>query len=345
MSELSLYRKYRPKDFKEVVGQDHVVSVLEGALKKGAVGHAYLFVGTRGTGKTSVARIFSRNLGCAPEDIYELDAASNNGVDDIRELTEGVHSLPFSSKFKVYILDEVHMLSKSAANAFLKTLEEPPKHVIFILATTDPEKLPETIVSRCQVFTFKKPSEHILKDVVIDIAKKEGIVLEPMGAEIIAIAGDGSFRDTLGILQKVLNYSTDKKISADEIEKVTGAPKSTLVNEYIQGLVLRDAEKCLKVVHKAHDAQVDMKLFLKLVMHTFRQGLLVRFAPTMKKEIETVLSESDKIFLEGIAKEKEGVLASKTLVTMLRVYEEFSDAFIPTLPLEILALKIANREE
>lgn len=345
MSEVSLYRKYRPKDFSEVVGQDHVVSVLEGALKKGAVGHAYLFVGTRGTGKTSVARIFSRELGCAPEDIYELDAASNNGVDDIRELTEGVHTLPFSSKYKVYILDEVHMLSKAASNAFLKTLEEPPAHVIFILATTDPEKLPETIVSRCQVFTFKKPSEHILKDVVVSIADKEGVSLDSMGAEIIAITGDGSFRDTLGILQKVLNYSRDKKISANEIERVTGAPKSTLVNEYIHGLILRDTDKCMKAVHSAKETQVDMKLFLKLVMYTFRQGLLIRFAPSMKKEIESTLSESNKIFLEGIAKEKEGILASKTLVTMLRVYEEFHDAFIPTLPLEILALKIANREE
>jgi DNA polymerase-3 subunit gamma/tau len=147
---VSLYRKYRPTGFEQVVGQDHIVSVLKQSVEGGSPAHAYLFCGGRGIGKTSVARIFARALGTSENDIYEIDAASHTSVENIRELNEAVNTLPFDSKYKVYILDEVHMLSKSAFNAFLKTLEEPPKHVIFILATTEMDKLPETIVSRCQ---------------------------------------------------------------------------------------------------------------------------------------------------------------------------------------------------
>ena len=343
--EHSLYRKYRPHTFADVVGQDHVVKVLEGALANGNTGHAYLFCGSRGTGKTSVARIFARELGSSPEDIYELDAASNNGVDDIRTLTEGVQTLPFNSKFKIYILDEVHMLSKAAANAFLKTLEEPPAHVIFILATTDPEKLPETIVSRCQVFTFKRPSEEVLTQVLLNVAQKEGVAIAPAGAEIIALSGEGSFRDSLGILQKVLSYSNDKKISAEEIEKVTGAPQSVLVHEYIHSLILHDGEKGMKAIKQAKERNVDMRLFLKLVIHTFRLALLARFAPMNYKELEMSLPETDRIFISGIIKEKEGLVSSKTLVEMLHAYDDFSNAYIPEIPLELLILNHLSKKE
>ncbi|HXK39597.1 MAG TPA: AAA family ATPase, partial [Candidatus Paceibacterota bacterium] len=150
----ALYRKYRPQSFDAVRGQDHIVAVLSSALEKGQVGHAYLFSGTRGTGKTSVARIFAKALGIGEQDTYELDAASNRGIDDVRALRDAVHVMPFGSPYKIYIIDEVHMLTKEAFNALLKTLEEPPAHVIFILATTEFEKLPETIVSRCEVHTF-----------------------------------------------------------------------------------------------------------------------------------------------------------------------------------------------
>jgi DNA polymerase-3 subunit gamma/tau len=171
----ALYRKYRPQTFAEVRGQDQVVKVLQGALSQNHIGHAYLFAGGRGTGKTSVARIFARAVGVGDTDLYELDAASNRGIDDVRTLREAVNTLPFSSPYKVYIIDEVHMLTKEAFNALLKTLEEPPAHVIFILATTEMEKLPDTIVSRCEVHQFKQPSRAMLKEQVIDVAKKRRI--------------------------------------------------------------------------------------------------------------------------------------------------------------------------
>ncbi len=149
-----LYRKYRPQTFKDVIGQEHVVKVLEGAVKLGNISHAYIFSGSRGTGKTSVARILAREIGTSGNDLYEMDAASNRGIDDVREIRESVNTLPFESKYKIYIIDEVHMLTREAWNAFLKTLEEPPSHVIFIMATTELEKVPETVVSRCQTFAF-----------------------------------------------------------------------------------------------------------------------------------------------------------------------------------------------
>ena len=221
MNEIALYRKYRPQNFKDVLGQENIVKVLEGSIALGNISHSYLFAGSRGTGKTSVARIFAKAIGCSDNDLYEIDAASNRGIDDIRELREAVNTLPFESPYKVYIIDEVHMLTKEAFNALLKTLEEPPKHIVFILATTEIEKLPETIVSRCQVFSFKKPSQKILKELVLNLAKKEGFKIESSSADLIAILGDGSFRDTQGILQKILSFSKDKKISAEEIGRAS----------------------------------------------------------------------------------------------------------------------------
>src|ERR1035437_2788489 len=195
MHDLALYRKYRPKSWKTVLGQDHIVKVLESSVENDKVSHSYLFVGSRGTGKTSVARIFAEQIGVSVNDLYEIDAASNRGIEDIRTLRDGVRVLPFDSKYKVYIIDEVHMLSKDAWGALLKTLEEPPAHVIFILATTEFHKVPDTIVSRCQIFTFRKPSDAILKNIVLDIAEKEGFSLDAGSAELIAILGDGSFRN------------------------------------------------------------------------------------------------------------------------------------------------------
>jgi DNA polymerase-3 subunit gamma/tau len=176
------------------MGQEAIVKSLKSALDSGKVSHAYLFAGSRGTGKTTIARIFARELGTSPNDIYEIDAASNNGVDEMRELTSGINTLPFDSKYKVYILDEVHMLSKSSFNALLKTLEEPPAHVIFILATTELHKVLDTVKSRCQVFEFKKPSISILIPFIQEIGKKEGFEINDEAAKLIAQRGDGAYR-------------------------------------------------------------------------------------------------------------------------------------------------------
>src|ERR1700749_1369866 len=172
MAHQSLYRTHRPASFTDVVGQEQITTALAEQVARWKVSHAYLFSGSRGLGKTSIARIFARELGTSERDLYEIDAASNNSVDDIRALTENVYTLPFSSPYKVYILDEAHMLSKGAWNAFLKTLEEPPAHAIFILATTELDRVPETVQSRCQVFTFKKPSRAGLVKLISEIAKK-----------------------------------------------------------------------------------------------------------------------------------------------------------------------------
>jgi DNA polymerase-3 subunit gamma/tau len=238
----ALYRTYRPASWSEVRGQESIVAALKAVISAQNPAHAYLFSGGRGTGKTTVARIFARELGCVPEDMYEIDAASNRGIDDIRELREAVRTLPFSSPYKVYIIDEVHMLTKDSFNALLKTLEEPPAHVIFILATTEPHKLLDTVVSRCQVFAFKKPGIETLSDIVRDVAKKEGYDLDASSAGLIALLGDGSFRDTLGMLQKVIGASADKKLTRKEVEAITGAPQSRITADTLRAFITAEYE-------------------------------------------------------------------------------------------------------
>src|SRR3984885_6561794 len=298
MSE-ALYRKYRPKKFAEVVGQEHIVKVLEAEATSGEISHAYLFAGTRGTGKTSVARIFADAIGTSKNDMYEIDAASNTSVEDIRALNESVFTLPFESKYKVYILDEVHMLSKSAANALLKTLEEPPAHVVFILATTETHKIPETVLSRCEVYTFKKPNQELLKKIVVSVAKKEGYAIDEASAELVALLGDGSFRDTLGIVQKVLAYSEGKKISEDEVRLVTGAPAVELVHSIVSAIADKNLQLGLETVKKAVLQNIDMSVFLKLILHTARAILLVRFGASAT--VRGDLSEREFAFVSDLA--------------------------------------------
>lgn len=336
-----LYRKYRPENFKQVLGQDHIVKTLGGAINLGNLSHAYLFAGTRGTGKTSIARILASEIKTTNNDLYEIDAASNRGIDDIRDLRESVNTLPFESPYKVYIIDEVHMLTKEAFNALLKTLEEPPRHVIFILATTEIEKLPDTIVSRCQTFQFKKPSPKILKDLVLDIVSKEGFKLEPASADLIATLGDGSFRDTLGIVQKVISSSKDKKISIEEVEMVTGAPKGQLVNDFISAIAMKNFTLGLKAIDDAVENNVDMKVFTKLILMKLRAVLLLRFAKDMKKQIENEFSEEDFDFIEGLSEDKEANISSETIKELLTTSEMIGKAYINQLPLELALINLS----
>ena len=331
---LSLYRSYRPATFKDVRGQEHVVSVLKSAVEQGKIAHAYLFAGGRGTGKTSMARILARALDTTEKDIYEMDAASNRGIDEIRQLREGVSTLPFESKYKFYIIDEAHALTKDAWGAFLKTLEEPPEHVVFVLATTELEKVPDTILSRCQVFQFKKPTHDILKKLVLDVAKKEGYTIAPAGAEMIALMGDGSFRDTLGILQKVLTLSKDEKISEEEIAKVIGAPQGESVDAFLEAIAAKKTGDAVSVFHKAIAAGAEPEVFTLLVIHKVRGVLLMRFAPNMKEDLAEQFGEDEIEFLSKLA--KEGVsINSQLLAELITALLETRRAPLPMVPLEL----------
>jgi len=337
-----LYRKYRPQKFADVLGQEQIVKVLEAQVANGKISHAYIFAGTRGTGKTSVARILADALGTTGSDIYEIDAASNTGVENIRELNDSVQTLPFNSKYKIYILDEVHMLSKSAWNALLKTLEEPPSYVVFILATTELHKIPETVLSRCECYTFKKPSAEVLKKVVQTVAKKEGFDVSLESAELIALLGDGSFRDTLGILQKIISASKDKKISDEEIRIVTGAPKRELVESVVSAISEKDLDKALSAVQTAQKENIDMSVFLKLILRSARAILLLRFGAG--NIVRDEFSEKEFALLSGLA-DSDKVFSSQVLVELLTALELSTGAHIASLPLELALVNIIGQAE
>ncbi len=351
MAHQSLYRAYRPASFSDVIGQEHVTAPLEDAVKTKRIGHAYLFAGSRGLGKTSVARIFAQAIGCTPNDLYEIDAASNNSVEDIRSLTEGVYTLPFESPYKVYILDEAHMLSKSAWNAFLKTLEEPPAYAVFILATTELEKVPKTVQSRCQVFEFRKPSRQVLAKTVTVVAKKEGYALTSDAAELIALLAEGSYRDALSVLQKVLRpleeasaasgVSKDNPaaLSREDVESLTGAPKREQVLSFVAALSEGDRGAALAIIERASHADVDMRLFLELVIETLRATLLIRYAPELHAALKDELGTDDFAVLEVEAKKEQGI-THRTLLAFLAATEHVRYAPIPALPLELAVLEL-----
>ncbi len=341
MSELALYRKYRPATFKDVVGQDHVVKALQGALKEGNAQHAYLFFGSRGTGKTSVARIFAKELGASEADIHEIDAATYTGVDNIRALREEAAVMPFESKVKVYIVDEVHMLSKGAFNAFLKLLEEPPSHVTFILATTELEKVPDTIQSRCQVFTFKKPTAKAIAETVTAIAKSEGFTLEKASAELIALLADGSFRDSQSILQKILSSSSDKKVSVEEVVLVTGAPRAEIIERIITGLNTGDKAGPLAAVGEAVAANSDMAVLLMILIDRVRMLLMLRYAPATGQGMIADLTDTDQKFLTDMAKDAASKINSETLRKLLIANIETGRSPVPQLPLELAIMELA----
>jgi DNA polymerase-3 subunit gamma/tau len=322
MSEhLALYRKYRPEKFKNVAGQEAVVDLLTKSLDSGKVAHAYLFCGGRGTGKTSVARIFARELKTNPEDIIEIDAASNRGIDEIRELREAVRSMPFSSAYKVYIVDEVHMLTKEASNALLKTLEEPPKHVIFILATTDPEKLPQTIISRCQKIEFKQPTLEILSKVLSTVAKDEDKKLTPDAALLIAKHGKGSYRDALGVLEQILVRVEGDTVEKEDVALFLGLPSEAIVISLLEALCKKDQAQVLTVLENAKQKNIiAIDLYKELIEYT-RLALLARVGQTMlaKHQLESVQKE-----LETLAKTYPKEINSAKVLKLLDMAKYFS---------------------
>lgn len=339
-----LYRKYRPQKFSEIVGQDHVLKALKGAITQKALSHAYLFSGSRGTGKTSIARIFSREIGTSENDLYEIDAASNRGIDEIRALRDAVVILPFESEYKVYIIDEVHMLTKEAFNALLKTLEEPPKHVVFILATTEVDKLPDTIVSRCQTFSFRRPNASMLRDVVVGVAKKEGFSIEPAAAELIALLGDGSFRDAYGILDKAIATSSDKKITAKEVEAITGAPRSELVNSILSAIAEKDIDKAFDALEAVSKQSIDIKIFIELLLFKLRAVLLLRFSKNAEQKLKEDLSEEDFKLISGLSESAKDSITTNTLKELLGTYEETTRSPLPELPLELSLVRLIKGE-
>ncbi len=339
METLSLYRKYRPSTWTEVRGQDHIVKVLDGSVKSGKIAHAYLFAGSRGTGKTSVARILAKALGTSEQDTYEMDAASNRGVDDIRELRESVLTLPFDSKYKVYIIDEVHMLTKEAWAALLKTLEEPPAHAIFILATTERNKVPDTIQSRSQVFEFKKPTPAMLEEMIAEVAQKEGKTLPPESANLISLLGDGSFRDAYSILQKAISYSKDKKIDPEEVILVTGAPSNILLRKVLEGIEKRDFGILSLALREAEKNGADISIFLKMLLVKLRTALLLRYAVSERKQIALEVGEAESEYLSKFEKSAGKTLDSALLASLLEASLQINASPIKTLPIELAFIR------
>ena len=304
MAYQALYRKYRPQRFSDVVGQEHITVTLQNELREGKIVHAYLFTGTRGTGKTTCAKILAKAINCpclingdpccdcdmcravANEeitDIVEIDAASNNGVDYIRELREQVAFAPAAAKYRVYIIDEVHMLSTSAFNALLKTLEEPPEHVVFILATTEVHKLPATILSRCQRFDFRRIDSEKICERLQYIAGLEGLTLQDDAATLIASAADGGMRDALSILD--LCASSNNVITEDTVASVCSMAGNDYLIKMADFIKRRDSEAALTLIDELHNSSVDMLRLLTELTNHYRDLMVIKTVKSNKKPI------------------------------------------------------------
>ncbi|MDY5649311.1 MAG: DNA polymerase III subunit gamma/tau, partial [Lachnospiraceae bacterium] len=267
MSYTALYRKFRPTEFEDVKGQDHIVTTLKNQIMADRIGHAYLFCGTRGTGKTTIAKIFAKAVNCehpvngspcgecrmcraiaagTSMNVVEIDAASNNGVDNIREIREEVAYSPTEGRYRVYIIDEFHMLSIGAFNALLKTLEEPPSYVIFILATTEAHKIPVTILSRCQRYDFRRISMDTISDRLSELMKKEGVEVEERAIRYVAKAADGSMRDALSLLDQCIAFYLGQKLTYDNVLEVLGAVDTEVFGSFLAQILKEDILGCIR---------------------------------------------------------------------------------------------------
>lgn len=333
-----LYRKYRPRVFADVYGQDHVTSTLKNEIKEGRISHAYLFTGSRGTGKTTCAKILAKAVNCPNAvdgepcnaceickgldsgtiyDVVEIDAASNNGVDNIRDLREGVNYTPTRGKYRVYIIDEVHMLSTGAFNALLKTLEEPPAHVIFILATTEVHKLPATILSRCQRFDFKRIQPETMAVRLQQVAGLEGMELAPDAATLIARIADGALRDGLSILDQCAGRS--KQITAQLVSEVAGLAGREALYRLSDAVLARDSSAAVEELAQLHENSYDMERLCVEMINHFRNFMMVK---TVKKSRELIICTDDEY------KHIEASAGQFTLAQILRGLDLFQSTLV-----------------
>lgn len=338
MAYTALYRKWRPSSFENVVGQEHIVKTLTNQIKAGRIGHAYLFCGTRGTGKTSTAKIFAKAVNCETPiegspcnhcaicenlannqsmNIIEIDAASNNGVDNIREIREEVRYTPTEGKYKVYIVDEVHMLSQGAFNALLKTLEEPPNHVIFILATTEPNKIPATILSRCQRYDFKRISVSAIAKTLMKYMIEEGIEAEEGAVQYVAKVADGSMRDALSIMDQCIAFYLGEKITLDKVLDVLGAVDYSVFAKLVNAISTSDIKDCMDIIEVAYTQGRD---FSQLVLDfiQYLRNLLVLKKLSDHEETVLEMSEDNLILLKELSE----TLSEDEIIAYIRTFSD-----------------------
>jgi DNA polymerase-3 subunit gamma/tau len=359
---LVLARKFRPQTFEDVAGQEHVVKTLRNSIGQGRVAHAFLFSGPRGVGKTSVARILAKSLNCekgptatpcnvcsncreitngSSLDVREIDGASNRGIDEIRELRENVKFAPAAAKYKIYIIDEVHMLTREAFNALLKTLEEPPSHVIFIFATTESHKVPATILSRCQCYDFRRIS---LKEIAANlgrVAAAEGIKISPSALLWIAEAGDGSMRDAQSIFDQVISYA-GMDIKDDDVEESLGLADRKYLFRLSEAVLQRDAGACLIILEEAYLAGIDMKHFYQILVKHFRNLLLVKIAADGSSSFDIAPEQIEKL------KNQVQAISRETLQRFVEILIAEEGSFLrsqePRMKLETILVKMAYLE-